>query len=125
MDRSVLFIGLGGFLGSVSRYWVQQVVLRHAPGSFPLGTFLVNVSGCLLLGLLLGLFERHTAVPPAWRLFLTTGFCGGFTTFSTFAYEGITLARGGELVLLAGYAAGSLLLGMLAAFVGVWLARLV
>lgn len=125
MDRSVLFIGLGGFLGSVSRYWVQQYVLRHAPGSFPLGTFLVNISGCLLIGLLMGLFERYTAVPLNWRLFLTTGFCGGFTTFSTFAYESITLARSSELLLLACYAAGSLLLGMLAAFAGVWLVRFI
>jgi CrcB protein len=124
MDRSILFIGLGGFLGSISRYWVQQYFLRHAPMSFPLGTFLVNVSGCLLIGLLMGLFERYTSVPLAWRLFLTTGFCGGFTTFSTFAYESITLARSSELLLRALYAAGSLLVGMLAAFLGVWLARL-
>lgn len=123
MNRSVLFIGLGGFLGSVSRYWVQQYFLRYVPVGFPLGTFLVNISGCLLIGLFLGFFERHTAVSLSWRLFLTTGFCGGFTTFSTFAYESVTLGRTGELLLLAAYAAGSLLVGILAAFGGFWLAR--
>ena len=125
MNRSVLVIGLGGLLGSVSRYWVQQYFLRYVPVGFPLGTFLVNVSGCLLIGLLLGFFERHTAAPLAWRLFLTTGFCGGFTTFSTFAYESVTLARTHELLLLFAYAAGSVLVGMLAAFAGLWLARFV
>lgn len=125
MDRSFLFVGLGGFLGSISRYWVQQYFLRYVPGGFPLGTFLVNVGGCLLIGLFLGFFERHTAATLAWRLFLTTGFCGGFTTFSTFAYESVVLGRTGELLLLAAYAAGSLLVGMLAAFLGFWLARFV
>lgn len=125
MNRSVLFIGLGGFLGSVSRYWVQQYFLRYVPVGFPLGTFLVNVSGCLLIGLLLGFFERHAAAPLAWRLFLTTGFCGGFTTFSAFAYESVTLARTHGLVLLFAYAAGSLLVGLLAVVVGLWLARVV
>lgn len=125
MNSSVWLIGLGGFIGSVSRYWVQQYFLRLVPGAFPLGTFVVNVLGCLLIGLLLGVFERHTALPAPWRLFLTTGFCGGFTTFSTFAYESVALGRTGELLLLALYAAGSLLVGMLAAFVGVWAARFI
>lgn len=125
MNRSVLLIGLGGFIGSVSRYWVQQYFLRLVPVGFPLGTFIVNVLGCLLIGLFLGIFERHAAVPAPWRLFLTTGFCGGFTTFSTFAYESVALGRTGELLLLALYAAGSLLLGMLAAFAGFWAARFI
>ncbi|MDJ0367195.1 fluoride efflux transporter CrcB [Hymenobacter sp. H14-R3] len=125
MNRSVLLIGLGGFVGSVSRYWVQQYFLRYVPVGFPLGTFLVNVVGCLLIGLFLGFFERHTHVSLSWRLFLTTGFCGGFTTFSTFAYESVTLGRTGGLLLLAIYAAGSLLLGMLAAFLGFWAARFI
>lgn len=125
MNRSLFLVGLGGFLGSVSRYWVQQLVLRYAPMGFPLGTFLVNVVGCLLIGLFLGFFERHTAASLSWRLFLTTGFCGGFTTFSTFAYESLTLGRTGELVLLAIYTAGSLLVGMLGAFLGFWLARFI
>ncbi|MDB5235503.1 MAG: crcB [Hymenobacter sp.] len=125
MNRSVLFIGLGGFLGSVARYLVQQYFLRHAPTGFPLGTFLVNIGGCLLIGLLMGSFERHAATPQMWRLFLTTGFCGGFTTFSTFAFESLTLARGGEALLLLAYTMGSVVLGMLAALLGFWLARFV
>jgi CrcB protein len=125
MNRSVLFIGLGGFIGSVSRYWMQQYFLRLVPVGFPLGTFLVNVIGCLLIGLFLGFFERHTEASLSWRLFLTTGFCGGFTTFSTFAYESVTLGRTGELLLLAVYAAGSLLVGMLTAFLGFWAARFI
>ena len=58
MNRSVLFIGLGGFIGSISRYWVQQYFLRFVPVGFPLGPFLVNIVGCLLIGLFLGFFTR-------------------------------------------------------------------
>lgn len=123
MTHSVLLVGLGGFLGSVCRYGVQQYFLRYFPLSFPLGTFVVNVAGCLLIGLLLGLFER-AAAPAAWRLFLATGFCGGFTTFSTFAHENILLARSGDLWVLAGYVAASLIVGMLAVALGLWVSRL-
>ena len=125
MNRSILFIGLGGFLGSVSRHWVQQYFLRHFPTSFLLGTFLVNIGGCLLIGLLMGFFERNADTSQTWRLFLTTGFCGGFTTFSTFAFESLTLARGNEALLLAGYTVGSVVLGIVAAFLGFWFARFV
>lgn len=123
MIRSFLFVGLGGGIGAVCRYWGQQLVLRYLPMSFPLGTFLVNVLGCLLMGVLLGFFERHPATSAAWRLSLTTGFCGGFTTFSTFAYENLALGRSGELAVLACYAVGSLLLGLLAVALGLWLSR--
>lgn len=123
MTHSVLLVGLGGFLGSVCRYGVQQYFQRYFPLSFPLGTFVVNVAGCLLIGLLLGLFER-AAAPAAWRLLLVTGFCGGFTTFSTFAHENILLARSGDLWVLAGYVAASLLVGMLAVALGLWVSRL-
>ncbi len=125
MNRTTLLIGLGGFLGSVGRYWVQQYAQRYFPVSFPLGTFVVNMVGCLLIGLLLGFFERTPGASASWRVFLTTGFCGGFTTFSTFAYESLTLARTGEVALLALYTAGSVGLGLLAAWAGFSLARLV
>nr|WP_243900364.1 CrcB family protein [Hymenobacter defluvii] len=89
-----------------------------------MGTLLVNVLGCLLIGLFYAAAERGTIGSPELRLLLTTGFCGGFTTFSTFSYETIALLTDGEYFFGALYVAGSMLLGLAATFAGVALVRL-
>ncbi|WP_375417714.1 fluoride efflux transporter CrcB [uncultured Hymenobacter sp.] len=122
MAYSWLLIGVGGFAGSVGRYFLQQAVQARLPLAWPVGTASVNVLGCLLAGLLLGLLERH-GLGAGWRLLLITGFCGGFTTFSAFALENVALLRGGQLALATAYAAGSVALGVAAAGAGYWLAR--
>ena len=122
MNYSWLLIGAGGFVGSVCRYGLQQAVQARWPLAWPIGTGTVNVLGCLLAGLLLGLLERH-ALGAGWRLLLITGFCGGFTTFSAYALENMTLLRGGQLALAGAYAAGSVVLGVAAAGLGYGLAR--
>ena len=94
----LLAVFLGGGLGSVSRYALGRVVNEAWPNLFPLGTLAVNALGCFLIGLLYTLFEKHH-IPPGMRLFLITGFLGGFTTFSTFGLESVTLARNGEVSL--------------------------
>ena len=104
MIKILTFIGLGSFLGGVARYGVGRLVtwLSGAPTLW--GTFAVNVVGCFLIGLLYGLFDRYDGVAEHWRMFLTVGFCGGFTTFSTFAHEsytGITEGRFVEMLLYA------------------------
>ena len=124
MLRLLVVIAAGGALGSVSRYLMQLAVARHFSHPFPLGTLLVNVLGCLLIGLFYALAEKGTIASPELRLLLTTGFCGGFTTFSTFSYEMLTLLQNGEYLLVVLYAAGSVLLGLLATFAGVALVRL-
>ena len=92
--RNLLLVGGGGFLGSVARYLLGGLVL-HATGAprFPLATLAVNVTGCLAIGVLAGFAERAHLFSPASRLFLITGFLGGYTTFSAFAYETFFLAR--------------------------------
>ena len=124
MLRVLTIIAVGGAVGSMGRYLMQLAVARHFAHPFPLGTLLVNVLGCLLIGLFYALAEKGALASPELRLLLTTGFCGGFTTFSTFSYETLTLLQNGEYVLVALYVAGSVLLGLLAAFAGVALGRL-
>ena len=115
----LIIIGLGGALGSICRYLMQLAVGRFIPLSFPLGTFLVNISGCFLIGLLYGLADRHAWMTLEWRLFLVTGICGGYTTFSTYSYEGISLFRQGNYTYFMLYVAGSVILGLLATLAGI------
>ena len=116
-----LLIGAGGALGSVCRYEVQRVLHSRWPLPWPVGTAAANVAGCLLAGLLLGLLERHAPAAPGsidWRLLTITGFCGGFTTFSSFALENTALLRNGQTGLALLYVGGSLAVGLLAAAAG-------
>ena len=96
-----LIIGIGGFLGAIARYVVSAWIGQRWGRSFPLGTFAINVSGSFLIGLLMSLFTERFMVNPQWRLFLTVGFLGAYTTFSTFEYETGTLLKDGEWLVAA------------------------
>ena len=98
MWRAVLFVGAGSFLGGVARYLLSRLIQSHVASGFPWGTMTVNVAGCLLIGLLYGCMERAGWMNPELRLFLTVGFCGGFTTFSTFIHENYILLGGGHFL---------------------------
>ncbi len=116
----ILLVGLGGFAGSVARYLLSGLALHAtAPGKFPLGTFAVNVIGCLVAGLLAGLVEKHGLFSAETRLFLFTGLLGGFTTFSAFGLETLYLLRRGAFAMAATYAGASVLLGILAVWLGI------
>ena len=119
----LIIIGLGGALGSIGRYLVQFAVGRYVTLTFPLGTFLVNLTGCFLIGLIYGLAERHAWLTLEWRLFLVTGICGGYTTFSSYSYEGVTLFRQGNYTYFFLYVAGSVILGLLATLGGILTVR--
>lgn len=100
MDRSIFLVGIGGFLGSVARYLVAVIFAGYLPSTFPFATLTVNIVGCFLIGVLFALSDRGNILSPEWRIFLTTGFCGGFTTFSTFSYENLRLMQDGEFLYL-------------------------
>jgi CrcB protein len=119
-SKALLLIAVGGGIGSVARFLCQKYIYAANPSAFPWGTFAVNVAGCFLIGVFYALAEKGNILTPEWRLLLTTGFCGGFTTFSTFAYENIALMRAGDYLYCTLYAAGSVVLGI----AGVWLGAL-
>lgn len=119
--KELACVFIGGGLGSVGRYMISMVWRhlslnpRYADIVFPWPTFVVNILGCLLIGIFYEYSERW-GMTPEMRLFLTTGLCGGFTTFSTFSYESMTLMHTGDLSLCALYVIGSILLGVIAVF---------
>src|ERR1700716_2158359 len=114
----ILFlIALGGGAGSVLRYLLGGRVQHFAPHGFPVGTLTVNVLGCVLIGILTRMF-LNMETPGEWRGLLVVGFCGGFTTFSSFSIETVGLIEGGEYARAATYVAGSVLLCIMATFAG-------
>ncbi|HVM88631.1 MAG TPA: fluoride efflux transporter CrcB [Puia sp.] len=124
MLKNVLIVGIGGGMGSIARYLCQKYFYQLHPHPFPFGTFIVNIFGCFLIGIFYALSEKGNLFTPEWRIFLTTGICGGFTTFSSFAYENVTLLRASDYLYFGLYAAGSVALGIIAAFCGIALLKL-
>lgn len=123
MSRIFLLVGIGGFIGSVARYYSQQFLARSIPSVLPYATLAVNILGCFLIGIIYGLSNRGNLLSPDWRIFLATGFCGGFTTFSAFSYESLSLMQDGEYLYLAIYVAASVLFGLTATFLGILLIK--
>lgn len=119
----LVLVALGGALGAVCRYLAGNVVSKAVGSALPWGTFLINLGGCFAMGLLMTVIVERGLLPAAWRLFLCVGLLGGFTTFSSFGYEALMLLTEGKLLAAMGYGCGSVILGMLAAGVGVLSAR--
>ena len=112
-----LYVGLGGFLGSAVRYWVDGWISTRFRGDFPLATFLINLTGSLFLGFFMALATERVALDPRWRLFIAVGFVGAYTTFSTFEYETERLASaGGHLLAWA-----NVVLSVAGGFLAVWI----
>jgi CrcB protein len=120
MEKALLFVGLGGGVGSIARYLISATLTRWLPGLFPWGTFVVNVAGCLLIGLLMGSLAKQQVLDEQnFKLLLVTGFCGGFTTFSAFAWENVKLIQSGEIPTALVYVGVSLVTSLLAVGLGV------
>lgn len=115
--RILLLIGTGSFIGGVLRYSLSQFIQTKFLSAFPFGTLGVNILGCFAIGLVFALSER-TNMSPEMRLFLATGICGGFTTFSAFSNETFSLMRDGQLFYASAYITSSVLFGIFATFIG-------
>lgn len=118
MFKLLCIIGAGSFIGGASRFLLSRIVQNHSVSSFPYGTLAVNIIGCLIIGVLLGLSERNNLLNNEWRMFLTIGFCGSFTTFSTFASENIALIKDGNFFYFAIYTSLSVFFCLTATYLG-------
>lgn len=123
MLRNILIVGIGSFFGGVLRYLISIVMKSYCSQGFPWATLMVNLLGCLLIGLLFGLFNRYSSINNVWCLLFTTGLCGGFTTFSTFANEGLQLLLGGSVWSFVLYVLASVGIGIALVALGYWLVR--
>ena len=124
MGRILLLVGAGGFLGSIARYLIAVWLTEHFPSAFPYGTFAANILGCLLIGIIFGLGQRYEWMTPELLIFLATGFCGGFTTFSSFSFENLNLLQNANYLSFGIYAVGSFAVGILAVFGGISLTKI-
>lgn len=121
--KQLLFIGLGGFIGSIARYGVSKLNFSWQFHHIPMGTLVVNLVGSLLIGLFAGIFVHQVTYSENLKLFLITGICGGFTTFSAFTFENLQLIREGYLTASIIYLTISILFGILAVLGGIWMAK--
>jgi CrcB protein len=120
--KIVLLVGFGSFIGGMSRYLATLFVQNKILSTFPYGTLAVNIIGCFLIGVIYGLSERGN-MNPEWRLFLATGIMGGFTTFSSFSNETVSMLRDAEYLPAFSYVAFSVIVGLAATFGGISLIK--
>lgn len=123
--QKYLFIALGGSLGSIARYWVGVTIANRLGTKFPYGTFVINVTACVIIGFALTFLGKRAELNPAWRFLIPVGFVGAYSTFSTYEWETLSTLRTGALSLAAFYAFISLFLGLAAVWCGSILAEVI
>ena len=121
--KQLLLVGFGGFFGSIARYWMSKLNLTWDFHSIPMGTLAVNIIGSFLIGFMLGIFMNSNLLHTNLKLFLVVGFCGGFTTFSSFSNENFLLLQNGQYLTALIYIGGSIIIGLLAVFAGFLIAN--
>lgn len=125
MYRILIYIAAGSGLGGVARFLSQQFVQKHFPSFIPLGTLSVNILGCFLIGVVYELSTRGNLFSPEMRIFLATGICGGFTTFSSFAYENVSMVLDQEFYYPLFYVLLSIIIGFGAVHAGILIIKLI
>ena len=120
--RNIIAVGAGSFIGGIARY-IVSLAMKGISKGFPWATVLVNLLGCLIIGLLWGFLSRNASESTSWGLFLTVGLCGGFTTFSTFSKEALTMLQPGQIWGFASYIALSILAGIALVALGYYIGR--
>ena len=123
MLKTILYIAFGGAIGSVLRFLTSLFVAKFWQNHFPLATFLTNVVGCFLIGIFIGYLEKNNLTDSNLKWFLITGFCGGFTTFSTFGLENFNLFQSNNSFLAFAYIASSIIAGLFAVWFGLFLSK--
>ena len=121
--KNTVLIGCGSFLGGAARYLVS-ISMKTVGKGFPWGTLVVNLVGCLVIGLLWGFFSKNSSESSSWALFMTVGICGGFTTFSTFSKEALMMLQAGNFMSLLLYIAISVIAGIALVAAGYYLVRI-
>lgn len=116
-------IAVGGSLGSIARYWVGSTISGRWGAKFPYGTFFINITACIIIGFALTYLGKRADMNPAWRFLVPVGFVGAYSTFSTYEWETLSTLRSGAFLLASLYAAGSLILGLIAVWGGSVLAE--
>ena len=122
--KQILLVGFGGFIGSVARYLVSKLNIAWHFHDIPMGTLTVNIIGSILIGFILGIFINSDMLTTNLKLFLVVGFCGGFTTFSSFTNENFILLQNGQYLTALIYIFGSILLGIFAVYIGYMISNL-
>ncbi|MCK3684986.1 fluoride efflux transporter CrcB [Maribellus sp. YY47] len=125
MLRTILIVGTGGFIGSVMRYLVQLLVEKGLSSTFPWGTFIANIAGSFIIGIVFALAQKGNLLSAEWRMFLAVGICGGFTTFSSFAYNNLMMLKDGVYGQFTWNVGGSLFFGLLAVYLGMILVKVI
>lgn len=123
MLKTIFIVGTGGFIGSVMRYLLQYYVEKGMSSTFPLGTLIANIAGSFIIGMVFALADKGNLLSSEWRIFLTVGICGGFTTFSAFAYNNFNMIKEGAFGQLFINVGGNLFLGILAVYLGIVVIR--
>jgi len=120
-----LYIAVGGALGSIARYWLSSTISGRFGTRFPYGTFVINMTACVIIGFVLTYLGERAELNTAWRFLIAVGFVGAYSTFSTYEWETLSHLRSGAFLLAGFYAVGSLLLGLVAVWCGTQLAKVI
>ncbi len=123
--QKYLLIAVGGAVGSIARYWVGSTVANRMGTRFPYGTFVINITACVIIGFSLTFLAKRVDLSPAWRFLVPVGFIGAYSTFSTYEWETLSTLRAGAFFLAALYAVSSLILGLAAVWGGSMIAELI